>query len=109
MTRLILGLTVCCGVLCAQPVIFPKGIVNAGSFARPGLPGGAIARGSVFSIFGTGHGANPVSMVRSPNGQFLFVANTGSRFTQINLESNATVRSIPSEMGLQSLGLSDVR
>jgi uncharacterized protein (TIGR03437 family) len=56
MTRFILGLTVCCGALSAQPVIFPKGIVNAGSFARPGLPGGAIARGSVFSIFGTGLG-----------------------------------------------------
>jgi YVTN family beta-propeller protein len=55
-------------------------------------------------------GANPVSMVRSPNGQFLFVANTGSRFiTQINLESNMAVRSIPSEMSLQSLGLADLR
>lgn len=40
----------------AQPVIFPKGIVNAASFMTPGLPGGGIARGSVFTIFGRGIG-----------------------------------------------------
>jgi len=37
----------------AQSRILPRGVVNAASFARPGLPNGAIARGSIFSIFGT--------------------------------------------------------
>jgi len=31
----------------------PNGVVNAASFARPGLPNGKIARGSIFSVFGT--------------------------------------------------------
>ncbi len=35
------------------PVIAPARIVNAASFASPGLPRGAIARGSIFSIFGS--------------------------------------------------------
>jgi uncharacterized protein (TIGR03437 family) len=30
----------------------PRGVVNAASFARPGLPNGKIARGSIFTIFG---------------------------------------------------------
>jgi len=40
------------GALQAQPFMFPRGIVNAASLLPPGLPNGAIARGSVFSIFG---------------------------------------------------------
>ena len=35
-----------------QPLIYPRGIVSAASLAAPGLPGGAIARGSLFSLFG---------------------------------------------------------
>lgn len=35
-----------------QPLITPRGIVNAASLIAPGLPGGAIARGSLFSLFG---------------------------------------------------------
>ena len=42
--------------LVAQPVIRPKGIVNAAAFQPVGVPGGAIARGSMFSIFGSGLG-----------------------------------------------------
>ncbi len=42
--------------LSAQPVIFPKGIVNGASYARPGLPSGSIARGSLFTVFGKGLG-----------------------------------------------------
>ena len=34
------------------PYIGSRGIVNAASFMAPGLPGGGIARGSMFSIFG---------------------------------------------------------
>ena len=40
------------GVGVAQPLISPRGVVNAASFAPPGLPAGSIARGSIFSIFG---------------------------------------------------------
>lgn len=38
--------------LAQPPVINPHGIVNGGSFMSPGLPGGSIARGSLFTIFG---------------------------------------------------------
>ena len=36
----------------AQPLITPKGIVNAASLFTPGLPSGSIARGSLFTLFG---------------------------------------------------------
>ncbi len=56
--RLYLGLVVLgCGIpLFAQPSIGQRGIVNAGSYTPFGIPGGGIARGSVFSIFGAGLG-----------------------------------------------------
>ena len=38
--------------LAQTPVINPHGILNGGSFMSPGLPGGSIARGSLFTIFG---------------------------------------------------------
>ena len=51
---LALGVPAC---LWAQlPVIYPHSIVNAASFHAPGLPAGSIARGSIFSIFGTALG-----------------------------------------------------
>src|SRR5437879_4099079 len=40
----------------AQSFIYPKGVVNAASLMAPDLPGGAIAQGSIFSIYGTGLG-----------------------------------------------------
>jgi uncharacterized protein (TIGR03437 family) len=40
----------------AQPFIFYRGIVNAASYAPPGLPNGSIARGSIFSVFGRNFG-----------------------------------------------------
>ncbi len=40
----------------AQPVITPKGIANSASFLPAGVPGGAIARGSTFTLFGSGLG-----------------------------------------------------
>ena len=47
----------CCWNLYAQPsitqpLITPRGIVNAASLIAPGLPNAAIARGSLFSLFG---------------------------------------------------------
>ncbi len=48
--------------LAAQTAIFPHGIVNAASYTPAGLPSGGIARGSIFSIFGTNIG--PASAVQ---------------------------------------------
>ena len=56
MKTLLIVLLVTSGLFGAQPVIYPKGIVNVASYVRQGLPGGSIARGSVFAIFGTGLG-----------------------------------------------------
>lgn len=42
--------------LVAQPFITQRGIVSAASLAPWGTPGGRIARGSVFSIYGSGLG-----------------------------------------------------
>ncbi|MCB1020626.1 MAG: hypothetical protein KDC27_11905 [Acidobacteria bacterium] len=36
-----------------QARIPPRAVVNAASFARPGLPNGSLARGSIFTIFGS--------------------------------------------------------
>ena len=47
----------------AQPFIFYRGIVNAASFASPGLPNSSIARGSIFTIFGSDLGPFADAMV----------------------------------------------
>jgi uncharacterized protein (TIGR03437 family) len=49
----------------AQPVITPRGVSNSASFAPYGVPGGPIARGSTFSIFGTGLG--PAATAQQPS------------------------------------------
>src|ERR1700690_1599431 len=51
---LALGLSV--GLWAQLPAIYPHSIVNAASFLAPGLPAGSIARGSIFTIFGTAIG-----------------------------------------------------
>ena len=38
--------------LAAQPVVYEGGVVNNASYALPGLPNAAIARGSMCAIFG---------------------------------------------------------
>jgi uncharacterized protein (TIGR03437 family) len=43
-------------LLAQAPVIYSRGIVNAASFLPPGLPSGALARGGIITIFGTGLG-----------------------------------------------------
>ncbi|MBZ5609299.1 MAG: hypothetical protein LAP38_13635 [Acidobacteriia bacterium] len=72
------ALLVLAGVSQAQPVIYPNNIYNAGSYTRPNLPGGSIARGSVFAIFGKGIGpANGVLVSAFPLQPSL--AGVGSR------------------------------
>jgi uncharacterized protein (TIGR03437 family) len=46
-----------------QPFVYYRGAVNAASFLPPGLPNGAIARGSMFSIFGRGLGPGTPQLV----------------------------------------------
>lgn len=50
--RLILFASLGCGLLSAQPFVYYRGILNAGSTSPAGLPNGSIARGSIFSIYG---------------------------------------------------------
>lgn len=50
----VLGLPI--GLNAQLPAIRPHGIVNAASFYAPGLPAGSIARGSIFTIFGSAMG-----------------------------------------------------
>jgi uncharacterized protein (TIGR03437 family) len=58
MNRSWLGLVVllAAAIGAAQTRIDQRRVLNAGSFIPWGMPGGGIARGSVFSIFGTGLG-----------------------------------------------------
>ena len=47
----------------AQPVITAGGVVNAASYAAPGMPNGGIAQGSLFAVFGTGLGGATLQKV----------------------------------------------
>ena len=47
----------------AQPVIKAGGVVNAASYAAPGMPNGGIAQGSLFAVFGTGLGGAALQQV----------------------------------------------
>jgi uncharacterized protein (TIGR03437 family) len=51
------------GCALAQPFIYHKGVVNAASLMAPDLPGGAIAQGSMFSIYGRALGPASAAMV----------------------------------------------
>jgi uncharacterized protein (TIGR03437 family) len=75
----------------AQPVIGQRAIVNAGSFAPFGTPGGGIARGSVFSLFGSGLG--PAS---SPPLAFPLVTTLGGVSIKVSApDGSAAVDAIP--------------
>ncbi|MCZ6653371.1 MAG: hypothetical protein O7D91_10140, partial [Planctomycetota bacterium] len=56
MLQFVCAVALFAGLLRAEPLIFFRGIVNAASFMPPDAPGGAIARGSIFTVFGTGMG-----------------------------------------------------
>ena len=50
-----------------QPTIAPRSMVNAASLTPASIPGGSIAQGSIFSIFGTNLGpANPLTQTNFP-------------------------------------------
>jgi uncharacterized protein (TIGR03437 family) len=48
-------------IAAGQPMISPRGIVNAASLMSPGLPAGSIAQGSLFTIFGANLGPSSAS------------------------------------------------
>ncbi len=72
------------------PLIYNRSIYNAGSYTPNGIPGGSIAQGSVFSIFGAALGPQPgVSVSAFPLGSSL-----GG--TTINVvQGKTTVQAIP--------------
>jgi uncharacterized protein (TIGR03437 family) len=60
------------GVQAQPPLIFSRSTFNAASFMPAGIPGGAIARGSIFSVFGARMGpAKPVTASSFPLGTTL--------------------------------------
>jgi uncharacterized protein (TIGR03437 family) len=52
--------------LSAAPTIATLGVKNAASYSYPGFPNGAIARGSLFVLFGTAVGPDPIQYAGSP-------------------------------------------
>lgn len=55
-----------CGSLFAQPAVNDGGILNAASYASPQLPGGAIAQGSIFVVFGARMGPAAIALAGFP-------------------------------------------
>ncbi len=88
--RSLLLLFAACGVLAAQvPHIAYRGIYNAASYMAEGLPGGAIARGSAFSLFGTHLGPS-----ETPPLAFPLETNLGGVTITVT-QGDTTVNAIP--------------
>jgi uncharacterized protein (TIGR03437 family) len=84
------------GVSCAQaqlPAINSRAVVNGASFMAPGLPGGGIALGSVFTIFGRNLG--PVS---SPTLSFPLQTTLGGVSIKV-VQGATSVAAIPLYVG----------
>jgi len=87
-TRLVLVLALAgCG-LAQPPLIYNRSILNAASFMPNRLPGGAIAQGSIFSLFGAHLGpTSPVQVSAFPLGTSL--ANVSISVTQATVTTSA--------------------
>jgi uncharacterized protein (TIGR03437 family) len=77
------------GLFAQLPQIYNRGILNAASFMPAGLPAGSIARGSLFSIFGTHMGPNS-----SPTLTFPLSTTLGGTTVQVT-QGSTTVNAIP--------------
>ena len=78
------------GRLHAEPLIFFRAIVNAASFMPPDGPGGSIARGSIFTIFGRDIGPVTPAQVNA------FPLETTFQGVSIEVtQGNVTVNAIP--------------
>jgi uncharacterized protein (TIGR03437 family) len=74
----------------AQPLIYNRSVVNAASFMPQGIPGGAIARGSIFSIFGTRFGPSSAAQASA-----FPLQPTLSGVSITVTQGNTTVNAIP--------------
>lgn len=89
-SRILLSLACTACAMAQTPVVYNRSIFNAASFMPSGVPGGAIAQGSIFSVFGQFLG--PTTPVRS--GSFPLpttLANVSVTVTQ----GSTTVNAIP--------------
>jgi uncharacterized protein (TIGR03437 family) len=59
-------LATACSTLFAQPVVNDGGILNAASYTSSKLPGGAIAQGSIFVVFGARMGPSAIALAGFP-------------------------------------------
>jgi uncharacterized protein (TIGR03437 family) len=79
----------CSAVFAQSPLIFNRGVVNVASYIPPALPGGGIARGAQFSIFGANLGP-----ATSPALAFPLSTTLGSVTVSIT-QGTTTVAAIP--------------
>jgi hypothetical protein len=81
MSRFLIGFLACVSLVAEQPHINYGGVVNGASFFPPGIPGGSIAQGSLFTIFGAGlgpaGGAQASAFPLQPTLQGVSVRETG--------------------------------
>lgn len=90
MFRIMLAFVFAGCALAQPPLIYNRAIVNAASYMPPRLPGGAIAQGSVFSIFGTRLGPSTGVQVST------FPLNTTLSNVSITVtQGSTTVNAIP--------------
>lgn len=75
--------------LCAQPFIAYRGVYNVASYMAAGLPGGGIARGSTFAIFGRNLGPGVTPQLSFP------LSTTLSGVSIAITQGNTTVNAIP--------------
>jgi len=72
MSRTVVVLAFAAGAFAQQPLIFNRAVYNAASFMPPRLPGGAVAQGGIFTIFGASLApAKPVQASSFPLGTTL--------------------------------------
>ena len=98
MIRVLLLFLFAGSAIAQPPLIFNRAVVNAASFMPPTLPGGAIAQGSIFSIFGARLGpATGVQASSFPLGTTL--GGTAITVTQ----GSTTLNAIPIYVGASQI------
>jgi uncharacterized protein (TIGR03437 family) len=85
-----MAILLCCiAVGHAQPYLAYRGIYNSASYMAAGLPGGAIARGSVFSLFG-----NNIGPATTPQLSFPLQTTLASVSISVS-QGSTTVNALP--------------
>jgi uncharacterized protein (TIGR03437 family) len=89
-TRAVLFCALATGAVAQPPLIYNRSITNAASYTPAGIPGGAIAQGSIFTLFGANLGPSSPATVTS------FPLGTSLGGTAINVvQGGAKVSAIP--------------